>query len=156
MPYRGEPAFESGQIVIDRARCWKALQLTMHLNEHSDFYYRYVYGDKDTFHMAWRMLNQPYSMRSYPPRPLSYPRDYADEPCDDRYPPVLCQHDFEGRVIFQHRTRGKWILHGVNPMIPHFAYHEECLGFLDQLGRQWDGRMAVPAGRSRRTRAFDG
>ena len=62
VPWRDEPEFESGQIVLDKARCWDALQLTMHLNEWSDFYYRYVYGDKETFHLAWRMLDQPYAM----------------------------------------------------------------------------------------------
>src|SRR5688500_11724176 len=47
VPWRDEPELESGQIVLDKARCWKALQLTMHLNEWSDVYYQYVYGDKE-------------------------------------------------------------------------------------------------------------
>lgn len=38
--YRDEPAWETGQIVIDKQRCWKALHLTQHLNDRSDFYYR--------------------------------------------------------------------------------------------------------------------
>src|SRR5687768_13573401 len=59
VPWRDEPEFESGQIVLDKARCWKALLLTMHLNAWSDFYYQYVWGDKETFHLAWRMLDQP-------------------------------------------------------------------------------------------------
>ena len=62
--YRDEAEFESGQIVIDKARCWKALNLTMHLNEYSDFYYDHVHGDKETFHIAWRKLGQEYAMTS--------------------------------------------------------------------------------------------
>src|SRR4029453_2174085 len=58
VPYRDEPEFESGQILLNKRRCWRALQLTMHMNEHSDFYYNYVYGDKETFHMAWPMVGQ--------------------------------------------------------------------------------------------------
>ena len=50
--FKDEPEFESGQIVVDKARCWKALQLAMHLNEWSDYYYEHIYGDKETFHMA--------------------------------------------------------------------------------------------------------
>ena len=71
VPYRDEPEFESGQIVVDKRRCWRELQLTMHLNEHSDFYYDYVHGDKETFHMAWRMLRTEYAM---PPTPIRQER----------------------------------------------------------------------------------
>lgn len=38
--YRDEPEFASGQMVIDKARCWRALQVAMHLNEHSEWWYR--------------------------------------------------------------------------------------------------------------------
>ncbi|MGH7140461.1 MAG: hypothetical protein ACREHD_32400, partial [Pirellulales bacterium] len=34
VPYREEPAFESGQIAVDKRRCWQALNLAMHYNEH--------------------------------------------------------------------------------------------------------------------------
>lgn len=36
--YRDEPEFESGQMVVNKERCWRELQLTMHLNEYSDFW----------------------------------------------------------------------------------------------------------------------
>ena len=67
LEYRNEPAFESGQIVLDKPRCWRALALTMHLNERWQFYYRFLDGDKDTFHMAWRMTGQPYACPARPP-----------------------------------------------------------------------------------------
>lgn len=118
-----EPAFESGQIVIDKARCWKALQVTMHLNEYSDFYYRYMYGDKDTFHMAWRKLRQPYAMPSRGPGILP--------PC------VICQHDFAGRRIFQHRCGPKWTLDGENPAIAWFDCQAECLALIEDLRTKW-------------------
>lgn len=73
VPYRDEPEFESGEIVVDKARCWKPLALTMWMNEFGDFFYRHMHGDKETFHMAWRKLRHPYAMRrptGFCPRPM--------------------------------------------------------------------------------------
>lgn len=117
VPYRDEPEFESGQIVVDKVRCWRALSLTVWMNEHSDFWYRYVHGDKETFHMAWRKLEQPYAM---PSRGIY------------RLSGTMCQHDFEGRRIFQHRNLKKWTL-GDNPRIPGFEFEDICLKFIDEL-----------------------
>lgn len=56
VPYRDEPEFEAGQVLIDKSRSWRELLLTMWFNEHSDVWYRHLHGDKDTFHFAWRRL----------------------------------------------------------------------------------------------------
>lgn len=115
--WRDEPEFESGQILVNKRRCWRALQLTMHLNEHSEFYYQHIWGDKETFHMAWRMLNQPYAMTRHRPESLSG---------------AMCQHDFSGRRIFQHRNSAKWSLNG-NQHVEGFKREKDCLGFLREL-----------------------
>jgi len=128
--YRDEPEFESGQIVVDKQRCWKALQLTMHLNEHSDFYYDYIHGDKETFHMAWRILRQKYYMVPWPIYPLQA---------------TMCQHDFDGRRLFQHRNLTKWVLHGENPHISGFEFEDVCLEFIADLARQLNGVMPAAA-----------
>jgi hypothetical protein len=64
----------------------------------------------------------------------------------------MCQHDFNGRRIFQHRNLAKWSLRG-NPQIPGFSQEPECLGFIEQLVPYWTGIAPVtqysPAGRSR-------
>jgi hypothetical protein len=140
VPYRDEPAFETGQIVIDKGRSWHALQLTMHLNERSDFYYQYVHGDKETFHMAWRMLDRPYSM---PPRRPQWITGLIS-PGDPQFADALHQHDFHGQVIFQHRTGAKWSAWGENLRIPGFRYEEVCLDALRELRQRWDGRVDVP------------
>src|SRR6185369_10533995 len=70
LPVRDEPQFESGQLLVDKRRCWRPLQLTLHLNEHSDYYYAAFFGDKDTFHLAWRKLGQEYSLNPHPPGAL--------------------------------------------------------------------------------------
>jgi hypothetical protein len=119
VPPLGEPEFESGQIVVDRVRHHRELALAMWFNEHADFWYRHVYGDKDTFHLAWRKLGTEYAMPPHPMRPLDGV--------------VMLQHDFEGRVLFQHRHGDKWQLDGGNRHIQGFVDEEVCLGFVSDL-----------------------
>lgn len=93
MAHRVERGFESGQFMVHRGRCWREMALTRKLNEHSDFVYKHVWGDKETFHLAWRMLGSEYAM------PSSRWRQSVH---------TLVQHGFEGRVLFQHRCRDKF------------------------------------------------
>ena len=39
---------ESGQLLIDKERCWKELQLCSYFNLHRASYYQILHGDKDT------------------------------------------------------------------------------------------------------------
>jgi hypothetical protein len=127
--YRYEPSFESGQIVVDKRRCWDALQMTMHYNEHSEVYYPLTQGDKDTFHIAWRRLSRPYAMIPHHVHAL------AD--C------VMNQHDFDGKVIFHHRNNAKWTLDAdANPHIDGFRDEERCLDHLRALAGRWNGEPA--------------
>lgn len=126
VPYRDEPEFESGQVLIDKARCWRELLLTMWFNEHSDFWYSHFHGDKESFHLAWRKLGTPYAM---PDRPIHSLEG------------TMCQHDFEGQRIFQHRNMAKWRLNPAsNPRVDGFEHEEACLGWLAQL----EGRGIEP------------
>jgi hypothetical protein len=122
IPYRREPPVESGQVLVDKARCWRALALCSWLNEHSDFFYQHVYGDKETFHLAFRKLEQPYAMTHTPMLRLAG---------------AMCQHDFSGNRIFQHRHRDKWSLSGPNRTIPDFHFEALCLRYLRELQRLW-------------------
>ena len=124
---RDEPEFESGQMVISKRSCWRALQLAMFFNQHSSFFYRWLLGDKDTFHMAWRRVGQPHGM------PMIRPRQDGDDG------PVLYQHDYQGRCLFQHRNQDKWDIDGRNLRIPGFRHEETCLEFVRRLQERWDG-----------------
>lgn len=126
VPYRDEMQFESGQILLDRKRSWAALNLSMHYNEHSDFYYCHIYGDKDTFHLAWHRLGQEYAM---PERGV----EFLDA--------TMCQHDFQGRRILQHRNGDKWKLDGTNRRVADFQFDEECREALALLREQWNGEL---------------
>jgi hypothetical protein len=55
-----EVEFESGQIALDKCDRWRALALTLHLNEHSAYYYRFLFGDKETFRLAFDFLGSDY------------------------------------------------------------------------------------------------
>ena len=140
-----------GQMVLGKARCWSALQLTMHLSAWSDFYYQYVYGDKETFHLAWRMLDRPYGMRSRLPRKAI--GHWSRAPASDGGAWTLFQHDLAGREVFHHRTStGKWSLLGENLSFAGFPFDPFCRETLAELARQWDGRVRPPPAPSRLAR----
>jgi hypothetical protein len=126
LAYRDMPSFESGQMVIDKARCWRALSLTHWINQHSDVFYRTLHGDKDTFLIAWLMLEQSYHLIRHRPKLLEA---------------TICQRDPDGNVLFQHRNGAKWILDGSNPRIDGFRLEAECRELLKELGHLWDGRI---------------
>lgn len=149
------PEWETGQIVLDKRRCWPALNLTLHFNNWSDFYYRYVLGDKETFHLAWRILDAPFSMPDLAPLRASAGFDNSDS--DPSVVFALWQHDLRGRPIFLHRTGAKWVPYGQNVLCDGFEHHDRCLSALDELRGLWDGYLqqspapdagTLPCGRS--------
>ncbi|KAI9484767.1 mannosyltransferase putative-domain-containing protein [Zychaea mexicana] len=62
VPCNDEWEQESGQMVLDKARSWLPLQLAWYMQEHSDLYFQFLNGDKDTFKFAWKALRVPYYM----------------------------------------------------------------------------------------------
>ncbi len=119
--YRDEWEQESGQILIDKRACWEALNLCNWYNLHSDFYYQHVYGDKDTFRFAWHRCGQPYLM---PRKGIMRLRH------------TICQHDLDGRRLFQHRCHVKWSL-SRNHRVRGFKYQHECEQFAEELRQCW-------------------
>lgn len=51
---------ESGQMMIDKHRTWRALELCRWMNDFSEFWYRYFHGDKSTFDLAFLRTDTPY------------------------------------------------------------------------------------------------
>ncbi len=132
--FRDEPEFESGQMLVNKEKCWKALKLTMWYNEHSDFYYQHIHGDKETFHLAFRKVGKDYAMPTH--RVILHSG-------------VMYQHDFNGNVIFQHRNGPKWNYHNGNPKLPGFRFQDECFEFVKQLREKWDGVIGIDFSRKR-------
>lgn len=114
---RQHPAFETGQILINKKKCWKELSLTMHINEWSDCWYDFVYGDKDTFKLAWHKLGTAYTMPSQ-----SYWRH-----------PAIIQHDLSGRELFLHCCQGKDQIRNATPisMLPEDVSKNTIAGRCD-------------------------
>ena len=140
VPFRNEPEFESGQIVVNKALCWEALNLAMWMNEEgrADFFYKIVWGDKDTFRFAWHKFGFPFAMTPVPLQMLSV----VGGPCCAG---VMCQHDLDGERVFQHRNMDKWELFGENPWVPGFLFEGERREFLAELRAEWNGRAGVRA-----------
>lgn len=93
VPRHDEFAWESGQFVVDKSRHWVPLQLTMMINGHSDYVYKHIYGDKDTFHLAWRKCGNEVCV---PQRQAAW-----------HHVAFRC-NDFDGNWLFIHRTRDKF------------------------------------------------
>ena len=128
LPFVDEADWESGQMVINKRRCWRALSLVEHLNRHFAYYYQHVYGDAMTFYGAWKKLGQPYAMTVHPVKQTAAP--------DGRM--LLNQFDFEGGLLFQHRTNSDWdLIPGSAPGGPDFAHQKACEEFLDELREKW-------------------
>jgi hypothetical protein len=123
VPYRNEMELESGQLLVNKEMGWTALNLCVWYNHHSDFFYRHIYGDKDTFRFAWHKTNSSFAMPSTGLR---------------MEPGLILQHDFAGEVLFQHRYQDKWGSRKPRH-IPGFVHEELCMQYIDELRGQWNG-----------------
>ncbi len=134
VPYRDEPEFETGQMVLDKRRCWEPLLLALWMNQKADCFYKHIWGDKDTFRFAWHKYGRTFGMPLFPIQILEVPgRAHGVG--------VMCQHDFDGNRLFQHRNMAKWDLLGINPQIPGYMFEKESFRYLDELRAQWNGRI---------------
>lgn len=53
--------FEAGQFKINKEKSWKALNFCNWINQNSNFFYKQkIWGDKDTFNLAWNKFNTPF------------------------------------------------------------------------------------------------
>jgi hypothetical protein len=125
LEYRDEVDFESGQFLINKEKCWRELMITQWINEHSDYFYKFVFGDKSTFHLAWAKLGSNWAI------PLRGPGGN---------PASLVQHGFSGAELFQHNTRNKPDINGF-PSPGSLRNRIECLGHLAELRKVWDGKI---------------
>jgi hypothetical protein len=121
-----EPALESGQFIINKQEVEKEFRLSMFYAEHSDFTFNHVYGDKETFHLAWRKLNSNYAICSRPPGWNEH---------------TIVQWDVENtnQVAFQHRVQDKWRLSGNNRFVESLANEAESFALLKELKTLWSG-----------------
>jgi len=129
-----QPPFESGQMLVHKGRCWRELQLTLWFNGQADYVYNHLWGDKDTYNLAWRQLRRDYGMLW---------------PCAGWDTHTLLQYDERGEVLFQHRCRDKFRLSeekfvntpqnfAENTYNPHLAHEEFCFDVRAKLVRAFE------------------
>lgn len=129
--YRAEPCFDTAQILVNKSKAWRALRLSVWYNEHSDYYYEYTEGERETFHLAFRKLNIPYFMITTPSKTIEG---------------VIYQHDHRAGRVFQHRRGAKWKLYAQNKQIKDFEGDVKCLQHLDELKRRLARASKTAAG----------
>lgn len=101
IPARRTSGLESGQLLVDRRRCGPQLAACRWLNDHSDYTYRHLYGDKDTWAVAWHGIGQARGTLRHGETP------YALAPPAGWHNVAFRQHDPAGRPLFVHRCRDK-------------------------------------------------
>ncbi len=121
---------ESGQYLLNKRQCWRPLNLAWFYNDHSDYYYRYCYGDKHTFEVAWARCGQPFVMW----RPSAHWVDVA-----------YLHPGPEGLPLFVHRCADKFrfdrqaYVTNQNHTRPHFQaalpLERACWGWMAELAR---------------------
>lgn len=121
-----EPAWESGQYLIDKKRCYRELALALWICEHSDFYFAWFHGDKEAFHFAWRTLGTKEAM----------PRFWPDWDVH-----TMTQHDFDGFPLFYHRTQDKWVYGTGNKKSRALPDEQSHFHLLASLRKLWSGKM---------------
>jgi hypothetical protein len=126
-------SWESGQMCINKKMHWRTICLVLAINERAETFYRFVYGDKDTFLIAWKLTDSSFAL--VPHLPFQ----------SERY---LVQRDFEGNPVFQHHTNCKWSATQPNENLEGLKLFAECQGFLDDLAGFWNGHIFHAPSRS--------
>lgn len=126
-------SWESGQVCIDKQMHWRTLSLVLAINQRAETFYRFVYGDKDTFLLAWQLTGSDVSLVPHLPFQA------------ERY---MVQRDFSGNPLFQHHTNCKWSLTRSNEEHEGLELFAECQGFIEELARVWNGYVFHAPSRS--------
>lgn len=86
----GVPQIQGGQLAIHRPLVWKQLCVAHWMNQHSDYFYSHMFGDQDTWRVAFAACGGPLA-------------SLGDAPW--RHPAFVCP--VGGRPTVVHRCRGK-------------------------------------------------
>jgi len=122
LPVRFAAELETGQIIVNKALTWKELNITMHMNEHCEYYYNGLsHGDTATFLFSWMLCSS--KMFVVPHRPqMTIPSDWK----------VRIQFAPDGQPLFQHSR--KWSMPVTNnPRVSEFIDEELCFSWLSEL-----------------------
>lgn len=126
--YRKELQVESGQVLVNKSKCWKEINMAKYFCDYSDYYFKLFYGDKETFHFGWRYFDSLYGM---PPHP-----DWIENG-------IIVQKDFGGAWVFSHRAQAKFKINKTHKICMSMPYEQETLDLIDELSHMWGGTVWV-------------
>lgn len=109
----GERELEAGQFLLLKPRCWVALQVVLYLNTHFRHFYRRMYGDKDTWRLAFRLARTPIGLNPLPADLLGR-RDPSGVFCGS----AMAHVTPAGADAFYHRTLQTLPSHPTPPLHP--------------------------------------
>ncbi|MBS0262993.1 MAG: hypothetical protein JSS02_13695, partial [Planctomycetes bacterium] len=121
---------ESGQFVVDKRICWRPLSLAWFYNRHSRYYYRYCYGDKHTFEVAWARCGTAFCM--WQPQAKWVDVAYVHGGPDQEPLFIHRVQDKFRLATHQYTTSQLRQLPGYYSTLPMEA---ECWGWLDEIAR---------------------
>jgi hypothetical protein len=126
---KDELQFESGQIFIEKNKCWGPIYLASWMNEYSDFWYKYFYGDKQTFQFSWMKLGHKYFLNSQNDQngeSLKFLLQNKKSKCHAH------NHFWKDNLLFQHLTSDKKYkaFNKKNCNLLHYQKHMEYMDFL--------------------------
>lgn len=124
-------SIESGQLIINKRKCWREINLCWHYNDYSDYYYIHGFGDKHTFEAAWAKLKTDWVQ-------LGNHNAWWQWPC-------FLHPDHTGQTIFLHRCRDKFRFepgdylskqeNERNTYCDHLPMEFECWKWLTECGK---------------------
>jgi len=88
----GVPTVQGGQLLINVPEAWRLVCLAHWMNQHSDFYYKHMFGDQDTWRVALAAIGDTELWECLGPAPWEHPAFVI---------PV------DGQKMIVHRCRGK-------------------------------------------------
>lgn len=142
-PNDAEP-FETGQLLINKLRCWQEFSLVKWYADNCDIFYHFG-GDKETFKMAWQRtaltkgLNParsnyhasdtvPFGFMPYGPFHKGRPNAYGKWGGGT----VMVQRDRSGHELFNHRNMDRFTL-GDNVRNDDITNEDRYHAYIDQL-----------------------
>ena len=103
---------ESGQLLINKEKCWPQVNLALYFNFNNHIYYRLLHGDKDTFRFAWLALGKEFYFINHDVASGGY----FDE--SGRFAGnTMVQHLPNGEIGFLHRNLIKWDKSDINKRV---------------------------------------
>ncbi|KAG2440494.1 hypothetical protein HYH02_010372 [Chlamydomonas schloesseri] len=117
-PYEGNPNFksmESGQLVFNRRKLSAVLEWVWFVNAHHDVTYNWMYGDKDSFRLAFALAGMIDSFSQSPTWPslamtqaraegMGPGTDFHGVPIDYHHS-VVVQYGWRGEPLFAHQLK---------------------------------------------------